>query len=179
MVERGGRTTVGQRLAALGLTLPPPPAPLAAYLPAVQAGDLLFVSGQLPLRGGVVLHPGKLGGGVDVEQGVASARQALLNGLAVIAQVASLDRVVRVVRLNGFVASTPEFFQQPAVLNGASDLLVALFGERGRHSRVAVGVAVLPLNAPVELDLVVELHPFPSRKRSGQARKRSGRGSRR
>ncbi len=176
MVERG-RTTVGQRLAALGLTLPEPPAPLAAYLPAVQAGDLLFVSGQLPLRNGVMLHPGKLGGDVGVEQGVASARQALLNGLAVIAQAAgSLERVARVVRVNGFVASVPEFFQQPAVLNGASDLLVALFGERGRHSRVAVGVAVLPLNAPVELDLVVEIHPNPSRKRSGLARsrKRSG-----
>lgn len=168
---------VDARLAALGLALPPPPAPLASYLPAVRAGNLLFISGMLPLQQGAVLHAGRLGGGVSVEQGVASARLALLNGLAVVAHAAgSLDQVVRIVRLNGFIASSPDFFQQPAVLNGASELLLALFGERGRHSRVAVGVAALPLNAPVELDLIVQVNRRPSRStRSGQARSRTRR----
>jgi enamine deaminase RidA (YjgF/YER057c/UK114 family) len=167
------RDPITVRLAALGLELPVPPAPLAAYMPAVQAGDLLFVSGMLPMRDGTMLHPGTLGRGVTVEQGVAAARQAALNGLAVVAQAAgSLDRVARIVRLNGFVASSPTFYQQPAVLNGASELLAALFGDEGRHSRIAVGVTVLPLNAPVELDLIVEIHPNPSRKRSGRGPRR-------
>jgi enamine deaminase RidA (YjgF/YER057c/UK114 family) len=154
------RRPVSARLAALGLVLPAPPAPLAAYVPAVRTGDLLFVSGMLPLRDGAVLHPGALGREVSVEQGAAAARQAALNGLAVVAQAAgSLERIDRIVRLNGFVASAPAFTQQPQVLNGASELLASLLGEAGRHSRIAVGVAVLPLNAPVELDLVVQLRP--------------------
>jgi enamine deaminase RidA (YjgF/YER057c/UK114 family) len=160
------RDPITVRLAALGLELPVPPAPLAAYVPAVQAGDLLFVSGMLPMRDGTMLHPGTLGRGVTVEQGVAAARQAALNGLAVVAQAAgSLDRVARIVRLNGFVASAPTFYQQPAVLNGASELLAALFGDEGRHSRIAVGVMVLPLNASVELDLIVQLRAGRSRPR--------------
>ena len=157
-MTRARRDTAAARLSALGLTLPTPPAPLAAYVPAVQTGDLLFVSGLLPLRDGVMMHPGALGGGVSVEEGAAAARQAMLNGLAVIERAAgSLERVRRIVRLNGFVASTPGFTTQPAVVNGASELLAAVFGEAGRHSRVAVGVAALPLNAPIELDLVVQL----------------------
>jgi len=158
-----------RRLAELGLTLPAPPKPVASYLPAVQSGSLLFVSGMLPFHDGAVLHPGRLGDAVTVEQGAAAARQAILNGLAVVAATAgSLNRIARVVRMTGYVASTPDFYQQPAVVNGASDLLAALFGEQGRHSRVAVGVAALPLNASVELDLIVELHQHPSRRnRSG------------
>lgn len=156
------------RLAELGLVLPPPPQPVASYLPAVQSGRLLFVSGMLPFQQGVVLYPGRLGEGVTVEEGAAAARQAVLNGLAVVAAAAgSLDQVAQVVRVNGYVASTSDFHQQPAVINGASDLLAAVFGPRGRHSRMAVGVAALPLDAPVELDLVVEMHPAPSRTRSG------------
>jgi enamine deaminase RidA (YjgF/YER057c/UK114 family) len=157
-----------QRLAELGLTLPTPPKPVASYLPAVESGSLLFVSGMLPFAQDAVLYPGRLGEGVTVEQGAAAARQAVLNGLAVVAEAAgSLNRVARVVRINGYVASTPDFYQQPAVMNGASDLLAAVFGLSGRHSRAAVGVAALPLNAPVELDLIIELHPAPLRKRSG------------
>jgi enamine deaminase RidA (YjgF/YER057c/UK114 family) len=156
-----------QRLAELGLTLPTPPKPVASYLPAVESGSLLFVSGMLPFAQGAVLYPGRLGDGVTVEQGAAAARQAVLNGLAVVAEAAgSLNRVARVVRINGYVASTPDFYQQPAVMNGASDLLAAVFGLCGRHSRAAVGVAALPLNAPVELDMIVEIVPAPSRTRS-------------
>jgi len=163
-----------QRLAELGLELPAPPQPVASYLPAVESGRLLFVSGMLPFQQGAVLHPGRLGEGVSLEEGAAAARQAALNGLAVVAAAAgSLDRVARVVRINGYVASVPTFHQQPAVMNGASDLLAAVFGPGGRHSRVAVGVAVLPLNAPVELDLIIELHQRPLRSsRSGRARSR-------
>ena len=161
-------TNPERRLAELGLVLPAPPQPVASYLPAVQSGSLLFVSGLLPFQNGVILHPGRLGEEVTVEEGAAAARQAVLNGLAVVAATAgSLRRVARVVRVNGYVASVPTFHQQPAVMNGASDLLAALFGESGRHSRVAVGVIGLPLNASVELDLIVEIHPAPSRKRSG------------
>ncbi|HUJ79923.1 MAG TPA: RidA family protein [Nitrospiria bacterium] len=164
----GGANRPAQRLAELGLTLPAPPQPVASYLPAVETGRLLFVSGMLPLQQGTMLHPGRLGDGVTVEEGVLAARQAALNGLAVVAAVAgTLDRVVKVVRVNGYVASAASFTQQPAVMNGASDLLVSVFGPGGRHSRVAVGVAVLPLNAPVELDLVVELHPSRARPRPG------------
>lgn len=153
-----------QRLSELGLALPTMPKPVASYLPAVQSGSWLFVSGMLPFQNGTVLHPGRLGDAVTVEQGATAARQAVLNGLAVVAEAAgSLRRVGRVVRMTGYVASTPEFHQQPAVMNGASDLLSALFGEKGRHSRVAVGVAALPLNAPVELDLIIELNRRPSR----------------
>jgi enamine deaminase RidA (YjgF/YER057c/UK114 family) len=156
------------RLAELGLALPAPPQPVASYLPAVQSGRLLFVSGMLPFQQGVVLYPGRLGEGVTVEEGVAAARQAVLNGLAVVAATAgSLNRVAQVVRVNGYVASTPDFHQQPAVMNGASDLLAAVFGPRGRHSRMAVGVAALPLNSSVELDLVVEMTSAPSPTRSG------------
>jgi enamine deaminase RidA (YjgF/YER057c/UK114 family) len=159
-----GTTDPEQRLAELGLVLPPPPKPVASYLPAVESGALLFVSGMLPFAQGEVLYPGRLGEGVTVEQGVAAARQAVLNGLSVVAEAAgSLNRVTRVVRINGYVASTPDFHQQPAVMNGASDLLAAVFGSLGRHSRAAVGVAALPLNASVEVDLIVELARRPSR----------------
>jgi enamine deaminase RidA (YjgF/YER057c/UK114 family) len=166
--ELSGDSDPEQRLAELGLTLPLPPQPVASYLPAVQSGRLLFVSGMLPFQQGAVLFPGRLGEGVTEEEGAAAARQAVLNGLAVVAAAAgSLDRVAQVLRVNGYVASTPAFHQQPAVMNGASDLLTAVFGLRGRHSRVAVGVAALPLNAPVELDMIVEIQPPPARTRSG------------
>ena len=151
---------VSAKLAVLGVTLPPAPKPLASYLPAVQVGELLFLSGMLPFESGNVLHPGLLGREVSTEQGAAAARLALLNGLAVIeSTVGSLERIVRIVRLNGYVASASGFDQLPAVLNGASNLLVELFGDRGRHSRVAIGVAALPLHASVELDLVVQVTP--------------------
>ncbi len=147
-----------QKLKEMGITLPPAPAALGAYIPCVQAGNLLFLSGQLPLRGGKLLHTGKLGDSVSISEAQEDARQAVLNALSnVKAYLGNLDRVGRCVKVNGFVASTPDFIDQPQVLNAASELLREIFGEPGRHSRVAVGVPVLPLNSPVEIDFIFEV----------------------
>jgi len=146
------------QLIRLGIELPPPPKPVASYVPAVLAGDLLFLSGILPFRDGHVAVTGKVGREVTVERGAEAARLALLNALAVVKQeLGSLDRVRRVVRVVGHVASAEGFVQQPAVINGASDLLVQLFGEAGRHARVALGAAELPLHAAIELELLVQV----------------------
>ncbi|MBX3235148.1 MAG: RidA family protein [Nitrospiraceae bacterium] len=142
----------------LGIALPAPPKPVASYVPAVLAGDLLFLSGVLPFRDGKVAVTGKLGKDLDVERGAEAARVALLNSLAIVrAELGSLDRVKRIVRVVGHVASAEGFVQQPAVINGASDLLVQIFGESGRHARVALGAAELPLNASIELELLVQV----------------------
>lgn len=147
-----------RKLVDLGLTLPPAPRPVATYVPAVRAGDLLFVSGVLNMRDGKPTLTGRLGGGVTVEQGYEAARVAILNALAIVKQEAgTLDAVRQIVRMVGHVASTDAFTQQPAVVNGASDLLVAVFGDAGRHARLALGAAALPLDAPVELELIVQL----------------------
>jgi enamine deaminase RidA (YjgF/YER057c/UK114 family) len=147
-----------RQLAALGLALPPPPKPVATYVPCVQAGDLLFLSGMLPFRDGTLLMQGKLGRELTVEQGYDAAQLALLNALAVVrSHLGTLEKIRQVVRLVGFVASAEGFVQQPAVINGASDLLVQIFGEAGRHARAAVGVGELPLNAPVEIELIVQV----------------------
>ncbi len=149
---------VDDKLQALDIELPPAPQPVASYVPAVEVGSLLFISGQLPFRDGALLHTGRVPDAVTVEAAKEAARQCLINALAVAReQLTTLDRVVRVVRLSGFVASAPDFYQQPAVINGASDLLEAIFGVSGKHSRIAVGVASLPLNAPVELDLILQI----------------------
>lgn len=141
-----------------GIVLPAAPKPVANYVPAVQAGELLFTSGVLPMKEGKLAYEGKLGKDLTVEQGQEAARLALLNALAVVKQeTGSLDRIVRVIRLTGHVASAPGFVQQPTVLNGASDLLVAIFGEAGRHTRAALGAAELPLNSPIELELIVQI----------------------
>lgn len=146
------------KLRALGLTLPAPPKPVANYVPAVRVGNLLFLSGVLPSRDGQLIMTGKLGQTVSTEQGVEAARAAVLNGLSIIQHEAgSLDRVKRIVKMVGHIASAPGFTDQPQVLNGASDLLVSLFGDAGRHARVAVGAAELPRQAPVEIELIVEL----------------------
>lgn len=146
------------RLRELGMTLPAPPKPVATYVPAVQAGQLLFLSGVIPFRDGRLAWEGKLGRDLTVEQGYESARVALLNALAIARQeLGTLDRIKRVVKLVGHVASAEGFVQQPAVVNGASDLLVQVFELAGRHARVAVGAAELPLNAPVELELIFHL----------------------
>lgn len=151
--------SIDDHVSALGLVLPAPPKPVATYVPAVQAGDLLFLSGMLPFREGKVLSEGKLGKDVTVEQGYDAARLALLNALAVARQhLGTLDRVTRIVRMVGYVASADGFTQQPAVINGASDLLVKIFNEAGRHARIAVGCAELPLNAPVEIELIVQVN---------------------
>jgi enamine deaminase RidA (YjgF/YER057c/UK114 family) len=145
-------------LTSLGLTLPLPPKPVASYVPAVLAGDLLFLSGVLPFQDGTVAVTGKLGKEVTVERGAWAARQALLNSLAIVrAELGSLDRVRRIVRVVGHVASADGFVQQPAVINGASDLLLQIFGEAGRHARAALGAAELPLNAAIELELLVQV----------------------
>ncbi|MCP9455584.1 MAG: RidA family protein [Nitrospira sp.] len=146
------------KLKSLGVILPSPPTPVANYVPAVKVGALLFLSGVLPFRDGHLLLTGKVGDGLSVEQGQEVAKIALLNALAIVrAEIGSLDRVLRVVKMVGYVASAPGFCDQPQVLNGASDLLVAVFGEEGRHARVAVGVAELPRQAPVELDLLLHV----------------------
>jgi enamine deaminase RidA (YjgF/YER057c/UK114 family) len=152
------RTTYESRLAELQIELPPPPQPLATYVPAVQAGNLLFLSGVLPMRDGQLAFSGKLGRDLTVEQGMEAARLALLNALAIAKQeLGSLDRITRVVKVVGYVASAEGFVQQPQVLNGASDLLVAIFGEVGRHARVAVGAAELPRGAPVEIEVILSI----------------------
>ncbi len=150
--------SVEATLKALGIELPAVPKPVASYVPAVLAGDLLYLSGMLPFRDGQVVVTGKLGAGVTVERGAEAARLALLNALAVVKhELGSLDRVQRIVRVVGHVASAAGFVQQPAVINGASDLLVQIFGESGRHARVALGAAELPLQAAIELELLVQV----------------------
>jgi enamine deaminase RidA (YjgF/YER057c/UK114 family) len=146
-------------LQAQGLTMPPAPAPAGSYVPAVQSGNLLFVAGQLPFDNGQVAIKGHLGKDVSLEQGQQGARLCVLNMLAVLNAHIGGDwsRVARVVRVGGFVACTPEFTQHPAVINGASDLLVAVFGDIGKHARAAVGVPALPLGAAVEIEFLIEL----------------------
>ena len=146
------------KLKELGLTLPDPPKPVANYVPVVRVGDLLFLSGVLPSRDGQLIMTGKLGQELTIEQGKAASRVAVLNGLSIIRHAAgSLDRVKQIVKMVGHIASAPGFTDQPQVLNGASDLLVAVFGDAGRHARVAVGAAELPRQAPVEIELIVQL----------------------
>lgn len=147
-----------ERLAALGLSLPEVAAPLAAYQPAVRDGFYVWTSGQLPTVGGKLLYTGKVGGAVTPEQGVECARQCALNALAAIkAQIGDLANVARVVKVVVFVASVPEFTGQPAVANGVSELLRQVFGDHGIHARSAVGVTVLPIDAPVEAEIVVRV----------------------
>ena len=146
------------RLAELGITVPDVVPPVAAYQPTARTGNLVFTSGQLPARDGEMIAIGKLGGEVSEEQGYDCARQCALNALAAVrAEIGSLDRVVRVVKAVVFVASTPDFTGQPKVANGASELLGEVFGEAGKHARSAVGVSALPLDVPVEVEIVVEV----------------------
>jgi enamine deaminase RidA (YjgF/YER057c/UK114 family) len=146
-----------ERLGELGLQLPPVVPPVAAYLPAVRSGDLVFTSGQLPVVDGRMDVTGKVGAMVTPEQAKDLARTCALNALAAVDALVGLDAVVRVVKVVGFVASAPDFTGQPGVVNGASELLGDVFGDSGRHARSAVGVASLPLDAPVEVELVVEV----------------------
>jgi enamine deaminase RidA (YjgF/YER057c/UK114 family) len=146
-----------ERLAELGLTLPAVTPPVAAYVPAVQTGNYVYVSGQLPLVDGALPVTGKVGAEVSPEAAKELAARCALNGLAAIDALVGLDRVVRVVKVVGFVASAPGFTGQPAVINGASELLGSVFGEAGAHARSAVGVAELPLGAPVEVEMIVEV----------------------
>ena len=149
--------TALQRLQELGIELPGVTAPLAAYVPARRTGSLVYTSGQLPMVGGELVAVGKVGGEVSADAAAGLARVAALNALAAVHDLVGLDSVVRVVKVVGFVASTPDFTGQPAVVNGASALLGEVFGEAGEHARSAVGVAALPLDAPVEIELIVEV----------------------
>ena len=154
------RPSAEAKLRELGLDLPPAPRPVATYVPAVQAGDLLFVSGVLPIRDGQVPVVGKVGRDLTADQGREAARLAALNVLALLrAQTGTLDRVRQLVRLVGHIACVETFQDHPAVLNGASALFVEVFGDAGRHARVALGAVALPFDAPVELELLVQLHP--------------------
>lgn len=149
---------VEDRLKELGLELPEPPEPLAQYVPAIRAGDTVFTAGHLPMRGGALICTGRLGEEVSLEQGQECARACALNALSAVRDlIGDLNHVQEVVQLRGFVASTQDFTDQPEVLNGASELMVTLFGEPGQHVRSAVGVSVLPRNAPVELEVVVRV----------------------
>ncbi|HWJ81859.1 MAG TPA: RidA family protein [Nocardioides sp.] len=150
-------TTPEERLADLGLTVPDVVPPVAAYVPAVRSGAHVFTAGQLPMRDGTLMATGKVGGSVTPEEATACARQCALNAVAAVKSVADLGAVRRVVKAVVFVASTPDFTGQPGVANGASELLAAAFGDAGVHARSAVGVPVLPLDAPVEVEIVVEL----------------------
>ncbi|GJQ26381.1 MAG: LysR family transcriptional regulator [Phycisphaerae bacterium] len=150
--------TPSEKLTQLGLTLPPAPQAIGSYLPGIRAGRLIFVSGQLPFLNGQLTATGKVATEVDLEAARAAARQAGLNALAIAADVAGgIDRIGRIVRLAVFVNSAPGFSDQPKVANGASDLMVEIFGEAGRHARAAVGAAALPMNAAVEVELMAEL----------------------
>ena len=145
------------RLGELGVVLPQVAAPLAAYVPAVRTGNLVYTSGQLPLEAGKLARTGKVGGEVSPEEGKAMARICALNALAAVNALVGVDAVRQVVKVVGFVASAPGFNGQPGVVNGASELLAEVFGDKGAHARSAVGVSELPLDAPVEVELIVEV----------------------
>ena len=152
-----------ERMADLGLTLPPVPAPVAAYVPAVRFADLVFTAGQLPLVAGELQAVGQVGAAVDEDLAYACARTAALNGLAAAAEATGdLDVIARIVKVVVYVSSAPGFTGQPQVANGASDLLQEIFGRTGQHARSAVGVSSLPLNAPVEVELVVAAGSAPT-----------------
>ena len=150
--------SIKDKLAELGLTLPEAALPVAAYVPAVRTGNLVFTAGQLPLVDGKIPFVGKVGSDVTPEQAKDMAQVCALNALAAISLVADIDQIERVIRVGGFVNGRPGFVAIPAVINGASELLIKLFGEvNGKHARTAIGVAELPLNAPVEVEMVVQL----------------------
>ena len=149
---------IENKIKDLGLQLPEPPKPLAAYIPAKQVGNLVFTAGQLPIVNGQIILKGLLGQDVEIDPAYNAAKICTLNALSAIKGViGDLDKIKQVVRVVGYVASVPTFTQQPAVVNGASELLLEIFGENGKHARSAVGMAVLPLNAAVEIELTVEV----------------------
>ncbi|MGD8708297.1 MAG: RidA family protein [Nitrosopumilaceae archaeon] len=147
---------IEQKIEALGITLPSPPTPAGSYIPAVKTGNLLFISGQIPMENGKLLYTGKVSDS-NLEEAQKSAKTCAINILAQIKrELGDFEKVSRIVRLNGFVNSQPDFSQHPKVINAASDLLFEIFGDKGKHSRIAVGVANLPLNSMTEIDAIVE-----------------------
>jgi len=146
------------KLKELGIDLPDAPNPLGSYIPCIQTGGLLFLSGILPLKNGVLTRAGKVGESVSLDEAREDARIATINALSILkAHIGRLDKIKRCVKITGYVASAPDFTEQPKVLNAASDLLFEIFGESGKHTRAAVGVNVLPLNSPVELEFIFEV----------------------
>jgi enamine deaminase RidA (YjgF/YER057c/UK114 family) len=156
-MRMSGSDRVRLALREAGHELPTPAAALGAYVPAVEAGGLVFTSGQLPMRDGALLATGVVGADVDIDTARSCAARAALNALAAASGACDLDDVVRVVKVTGYVASAPGFERQPAVIDGASEVMLAAFGEDGRHARAAVGVTALPLGAPVEVEVVLQL----------------------
>ncbi|QNN54648.1 RidA family protein [Nocardioides mesophilus] len=155
-------STPEERLAGLGLSVPEVPKPVAAYIPVLRSGNLVFTSGQLPMREGRLITTGKVGGEVSAEEGYECARQCALNAIAAVrSEIGDLSAVKRIVKVVAFVASTTDFTGQPGVANGASEIFGEVFGDAGRHTRSAVGVPVLPLDAPVEVELIVEVEAAP------------------
>jgi enamine deaminase RidA (YjgF/YER057c/UK114 family) len=150
-------TDVRAKLAELGLTLPVAALPIAAYVPAVRTGNIVFTAGQLPLVDGAMAETGKTGGDVSVERAKELAQICALNALAAVALVADINKIVKVVRVVGYVNGIPGFVNHPAVVNGASELFLHIWGDAGKHARSAIGVAELPLNSPVEIELTVEI----------------------
>jgi len=149
-----------EKLRSVGIVLSEAPKPLGSYVPCVRTGNLLFVSGVLPLRDGKLAKTGKVGESVSLAEAQEDARQVVINAFAVIkGHTGSLDAIKQCIKVNGYVASSIDFTEQPKVLNAASDFLFEILGEAGRHARAAVGVSVLPLNAPVEIDFIFELYP--------------------
>jgi enamine deaminase RidA (YjgF/YER057c/UK114 family) len=147
-----------KKLKELGIELPEAPTPLGSYIPVLRTGNLVFLSGILPLRQGKLMKQGKVGKDLSLDEAKEEARTATINALSVLkAHVGSLDKVTRCVKIAGYIASSPDFTEQPKILNAASDLLFEIFGEKGRHVRAAVGVNVLPLNSPVEIEFIFEV----------------------
>jgi enamine deaminase RidA (YjgF/YER057c/UK114 family) len=148
---------IEETLSSLGITLPSPPAPAGSYVPVVISGNLAFVSGQIPMESGKVKFKGKVGTDLTVEEGQQAAAICIVNGLAQLSAVlGGLDRISRIVKVTGFVNSAPSFTDHPKVINGASDLLVKIFGDRGKHARAAVGMSSLPLDSAVEVEMIAE-----------------------
>ena len=149
---------IEEKLGALGITLPSPPKPAGSYIPVVRTGNLVFVSGQIPISDGKVLYSGKVTKDLSVEEAQKAARLCVINALAQLKlEFGNLDKISKIVRVSGFVNSPPEFTEQPKVINAASDLLFEIFEKKGQHARIAVGVSSLPLNSSVEIDLIVEI----------------------
>jgi len=149
---------VEKKLQKIGVDIPNMPKPSGSYVPAVQTGKLVYTSGQGSKKNGILVYKGKLGKDLTVEEGYEAAKISIINCLAILkGHLGSLDRVKRIVKLLGFVACVPEFDQQPSVINGASDLLIEIFGEKGRHARSAIGTNILPFGTPVEIEMIVEV----------------------
>jgi len=149
---------IEERLGALNISLPNPPKSAGSYIPVVRTGNLVFVSGQIPIKGGKVQFEGKVLANITIEQAQDAAKMCVLNALAQLkAELGTLDKISRIIKVSGFVNSSHDFTEQPKVINAASDFLFEIFGERGKHSRIAIGVASLPLNSAVEIDLIAEV----------------------